>query len=1158
MPRSTTQAESVFVAAVQIKDELERISFLNRECGSTGPLREEVDRLVALHQSDEEFLAETRKAKVDAGSLDSVQTTQSSVAPETAGAQIGPYTLLQQIGEGGMGVVFMAEQKKPVRRRVALKLIKSGMDTKEVLARFEAERQSMAMMDHPNIAKVLDAGQSDKGRPYFVMELVMGTPITTFCNERKLSPRQRLELFIPVCRAIQHAHQKGVIHRDLKPSNVLVAHYDEQVVPKVIDFGLAKAMHQALTEQTLFTRFGQLVGTWEYMSPEQAKLNQLDVDTRSDVYSLGVLLYELLTGQTPFDRRSLKEAALDEVLRVIREVEPPRPSQRLRQTGTLAVTAASCGASPERLENFLRGDLDAVIGKTLEKDRNRRYDTAAALAEDVKRYLADEPVIASAPTALDRARKFIKRNRIRVNVAAVLTISILATVAAVSASWARADSEAKARIVAEEQSRRRQYSIDMASAYQAWQDGKVEVARSLLDKYVPQGTEHDLRGFEWRHIKRLCDESKPAQGTDALASAEDNSFVRQSFAFLPGDQPLIAAVLDENIPSMLLWDAKKGFHQPPRRQPLPYASQIVAYSPDGRFVAFVETDHEERLIPKYALNIRELVSKERVLSHDMEEDFRSQGFLVGEENKWGATDQCAFSPNRRRFALRSNQYAVMLYEWSPHKASRILWSSPPDEGERQSPFRFSALGLEFSPDGATLAIAMSSNTVALVDAEAGSYLRVLRLSAPSSALTYSPDGRILITATKFGEVAMWDVETGEEIGYWNERGSISDLRFSPDGRRLAISVGRIVRIRDLRTRRVLQEFRGHDSATVHYSPHGDELLAGDVHGLKRWRVDQQDSRNDENDAFFDRSPAHTVLRGHQAEIHMLSFHPNGRWLASAGGSDRSFRIWDLEQRTEEEMAFPFEEQGNAWSAAFANGGNTLVTGGMYDWGIRYWEWPSKRLLTPDRISCAMAVLSPNGRWYSGTGSQGHFIREMESHEEFGRLTNRDEAGAYYFGGRGAFSPIASQFAAASNNGYVELLDVESNEIIWSKRFLRKNLQAHMTAFSPNGELIAVGWRGEPTIQLISARDGESAGLLAGHSGASGYAVAFSPDGRTLASTGADGALRLWDVATREQRFVFHDEGLNFNSVTFSSDGRTLAVGHGPEIWLLHSEAIDRE
>ena len=308
------------------------------------------------------------------------------------GKVIGPYKLLEQIGEGGMGVVYMAEQQVPVRRHVALKIIKPGMDTRQVIARFEAERQALALMDHPNIAKVLDAGTTDSGRPYFVMELVKGVPITQYCDERRLTPRQRLELFITVCQAVQHAHQKGIIHRDLKPTNVLVAEYDDRPVTKIIDFGVAKAVGQQLTERTMFTQFGQVVGTIEYMSPEQAKFNQLDIDTRTDIYSLGVLLYELLTGETPFDRQRLHSAAFDEMLRIIREEEPPKPSTRLSSSESLPSIAAQRQLDPKKLTTLVSGDLDWIVMKSLEKDRTRRYETANDLARDIERYLHGQPV----------------------------------------------------------------------------------------------------------------------------------------------------------------------------------------------------------------------------------------------------------------------------------------------------------------------------------------------------------------------------------------------------------------------------------------------------------------------------------------------------------------------------------------------------------------------------------------------------------------------------------------------------------------------------------------------------------------------------------------------------------------------------------------------
>src|SRR5262249_20471387 len=324
---------------------------------------------------------------------------EAASSADVPGSRIGPYKLLQLLGEGGMGTVYVAEQEEPVKRRVALKIIKAGMDSARIIARFEAERQALAMMDHPNIAKVLDAGTTENGWPYFVMELVKGIPITKFCDQEHLTPKERLDLFIPVCHAVQHAHQKGIIHRDIKPSNVLIALYDGRPVPKVIDFGVAKATAQKLTERTMYTEVGQIVGTLEYMAPEQAELNNLDIDTRADIYSLGVLLYELLTGSPPFTRKQLRTAGFDEMLRMIREVEPPKPSTKLSSSEELPTIAAKRKLAPAKLTKLVRGDLDWIVMKCLEKERARRYETANGLAMDVQRYLADEPVLASPPSA---------------------------------------------------------------------------------------------------------------------------------------------------------------------------------------------------------------------------------------------------------------------------------------------------------------------------------------------------------------------------------------------------------------------------------------------------------------------------------------------------------------------------------------------------------------------------------------------------------------------------------------------------------------------------------------------------------------------------------------------------------------------------------------
>ena len=397
---------AIFMAALDFEDGSSQADFIERECGGDETLKARVEALLHSHRAAGSFLQDQ---PLVAQPRDPVEPTPPAEGP---GMLIGSYKLLERIGEGGFGVVYMAEQLKPVRRKVALKIVKPGMDTRQVIARFEAERQALAIMDHANIAKVLDGGVSPSGRPYFVMDLIKGVPITEFCDQNQLPARQRLELFVTVCHAVQHAHQKGIIHRDLKPSNVLITQHDTTPVVKIIDFGVAKALGQVLTDKTLFTGFAQMLGTPLYMSPEQAGQSGLDVDTRSDIYSLGVLLYELLTGTTPFDSERFKTAAFDEIRRIIREEEPLKPSSRLSASrDTLKSISAQRQTEPAKLTKLLKGDIDWIVMKALEKDRTRRYETANAFAEDLEHYLAGDPVKARPPSTSYRVRKFVRRNQ---------------------------------------------------------------------------------------------------------------------------------------------------------------------------------------------------------------------------------------------------------------------------------------------------------------------------------------------------------------------------------------------------------------------------------------------------------------------------------------------------------------------------------------------------------------------------------------------------------------------------------------------------------------------------------------------------------------------------------------------------------------------------
>jgi tetratricopeptide (TPR) repeat protein len=528
------QEKEVFNSARQIAAPEERLAYLQKSCGHDPVAMQRVLELLRIYDQERSFLESPPAAHV---------VTIDEPIAERPGNVIGPYKLLEQIGEGGFGVVFLAEQTQPVRRKVALKVLKPGMDTRQVIARFEAERQALAIMDHPNIAKVHDGGQTGSGRPYFVMDLVKGLAITEYCDQARLTPRQRLELFVQVCQAVQHAHQKGVIHRDLKPSNVLVMVQDTSPVVKVIDFGVAKALGQQLTDKTLFTGFSQMIGTPLYMSPEQAGQSSLDVDTRSDIYSLGVLLYELLTGTTPFDKDRLKEASFDELRRIIREEEPPRLSTRISTLGEAAATlSAKRGSDPRRLSRLLRGELDWVVMKALEKDCNRRYETASAFAADVQRFLDDEPVQACPPSTWYRFGKFARRNRASLAMAAVI---LVATLMLGGIGWA-VQMEAGRQAIASEKIVQ---ALDEEKRWQErekWPEARaaLERARAVLDsgggtadlrrRVVSRSQDLDMvERLEAIRLKRTRQQAEPVRFEDSgtyLFFERDYSTTDQAYA----------------------------------------------------------------------------------------------------------------------------------------------------------------------------------------------------------------------------------------------------------------------------------------------------------------------------------------------------------------------------------------------------------------------------------------------------------------------------------------------------------------------------------------------------------------------------------------------------------------------------------------------------
>jgi serine/threonine protein kinase len=505
--------DTIFLTARDIADLAERAAYLAQACGTDAELRQRIETMLRDATGADEFFGP------DATVVSSASVTDGP------GTVIGRYKLLQKIGEGGMGVVYMAEQREPVTRKVALKIIKLGMDTQQVIARFEAERQALALMDHPNIAKILDGGVTESGRPYFVMDLVPGLPITQFCDEANLSTHDRLELFLEVCSAIQHAHQKGIIHRDIKPSNILVTLHGDKPVPKVIDFGVAKATQGRLTEKTLFTQFQQFIGTPAYMSPEQASLSGLDIDTRSDIYALGVLLYELLTGRTPFDANELLKAGLDEMRRTIRDKQPPRPSNRIStlQGEDLATTAKLRHTDPPKLVHLVRGDLDWIVMKALEKDRARRYETANGLAADIKRHLTNEPIVARPPSATYRFQKTVRRNKLAFAAASAVTAALIIGLGVSTWEFVKEKAARQRAVAAEqEQARLRQQAQTEAAKSQ-------QVAQFLKDMLTGVGPSVAL-GRDTTMLREIVDKIDKRIDTDLKDQPEVQIELRLTLA----------------------------------------------------------------------------------------------------------------------------------------------------------------------------------------------------------------------------------------------------------------------------------------------------------------------------------------------------------------------------------------------------------------------------------------------------------------------------------------------------------------------------------------------------------------------------------------------------------------------------------------------------
>jgi serine/threonine protein kinase len=675
MSTSPNRAREIFVAAVKLTPD-RWDAYLMEACGDDETLRDRVRNLLSAHREAGSFLEP----------LTSPAVTTDEALSERPGTLIGPYKLLEPIGEGGFGAVFLAEQIEPVRRKVALKVLKPGMDSRQVVARFEAERQALALMDHPNIAKVFDGGSTPSGRPYFVMELVQGVPITDCCDQNQLTPRQRLELFAAVCQAVQHAHQKGIIHRDLKPSNILVSRRDATPAVKVIDFGIAKALGQELTDKTLFTGFAQVVGTPLYMSPEQASQSGLDVDTRADVYSLGVLLYELLTGTTPFTREWFQGAGYDEICRIIREEEPPRPSTRLSESkDTLSSISARRQTEPAKLTRLVRGELDWIVMKCLEKNRNRRYETASALAADVQRYLADEPVQACPPSAAYRLRKFFRRHKAPILAAGLMLLVLIGGISGTTLGLIqamRAKSETDQTIVKVKQERdakelaRKEAADNATRADKEKKDAEQERELATFQALCAKDARHALqmvvvqRALERGDLKEA--DRVLGETDDAYHQTWEQRYLRSVCrpVTLPGS--VIDAAFSRDGKSIITPTGVRDAATSQQKRPL---KGIL--SPDGKWVAVIEG----------FVRPGQVVLRCEVVVRDAQTDEMKFSFPVSTEVR-----RLKYSPDGRWLAAACEDGIVRLWDPQSGQLKRSLEPGRPDvQRRREAPGRRRAL-----------------------------------------------------------------------------------------------------------------------------------------------------------------------------------------------------------------------------------------------------------------------------------------------------------------------------------------------------------------------------------------------------------------------------------------------------------------------------------
>jgi WD40 repeat protein/serine/threonine protein kinase len=1099
------RAKAVLEQVLKIDSSPARAAFLDRVCAGAPEIRLLVEALLDAGAHD--------GASVRAPSPDFEPTTFSPAGPnqdgghqpeeekrepdrepqvETLGTQIGPYKLVQRLGEGGMGSVFVADQTTPVKRRVALKVIKPGMDSVRILHRFDAERQALALMDHPNIARVLDAGSTVTGRPYFVMELVKGVPITTYCDELHLTLRERLELFVPVCQAIQHAHQKGIIHRDIKPSNILVAVQDGKPVPKVIDFGLAKALHQRLTDQSMYTEIGQIVGTLEYMSPEQAELSPLDIDTRADIYALGVLLYELLTGTTPLDPKRLRKAAYSEVVRLIRELEPPKPSTRLSQSKeSLRSLSQQRRTDPAHLMKELRGELDWIVMKCLEKDRTRRYETANGLARDVTRYLNDEPVEACPPSSRYRLSKFVRKHRGEFAVA--VAIAVLLLVSAAVSSWLaiRATmAEGKTRLALNEAQRRT--AVQM-----------LERALGLCERH------QEARGMLWlaRSLQEAPDADDGLNYTIRTNLSNWAPCLHQLRGLFPhrGEVRAVALSPDSRLAltasddgTAQLWAVASGEAVGPV---LKHAASVEAavFSPDGKLVLTGSADKSARLWST-------------ATGQPLGLPLRHQG----------AVHAVAFDPGGQLALTGSEDGSAQVWSASSSQPQGSLL-------KHQGPVRCVA----FAPDGRTVLTASDDGTAKLWSLTPGrSAVHLLQHEGAVHCAVFSPDGQTVLTGSE-RTARLWSVADGSPlVPPLQHEKTVWSVAFSPDGQTMLTgSADKSARLWSTATGLPQGPPLMHQTwvKAVAFSPDGKSVLTGSEDNMARlWSVETGQTMG-------------PPLQ-HDRDVRALAFSPDGR-LVLTGSRDQTARLWSLGTGQVPEMILPHQE----WVvvAAFSPDGGTVVTGSDK---ARLWSAATGQPLGPpfDQGQGVWAVaFSPDGKAVVTGGIDGTAqLRSVATGKPL--IPALRHQGPVRFV---AFSPDGRTLLTDSDGEGIHQWSVTSGEPL--STHLRQRHDSFALATSPDGRtLLSVD---DKTAQQWSTQTGDPVGPSFEHSARIRH-VAYSSDGRMVLTGGDDFTARVWSATTGQPLGPpLHHQGTVLG-VAFSHDGRLVLTGSGDKTARLWSVA----